>query len=147
MTRYLFITLVLLVSSAQALEQNYFKPENYDLPKRELSIIVTDEGYYPVKPTVFAGEKIRLYITSTKSDPSCFIVKDKEVYVGAHKGEISEAEVVFNRPGVYETYCPAGQLRGKIIVLEHPKIKQKEIERKLASINKKKVKIWRPKDE
>ena len=143
----IFFIHLLLVLKVQALESNYFLDKKFETPRRELSIIVSKEGYYPQKPTVYVGEKIHLYVTSTINTPSCFIIKNKDVYVAAQMGEINEAEVVFTKPGIYESYCPAGQKRGKIVVLEHPAKRKARVARQLASKKDKKVKIWRPKDE
>ena len=96
---------------------------------------------------LFQIKKIHFYITSSHDEPSCFIIKDKEVYAAAKKGEISEAVVLFANPGIYETYCPAGKLKGEIVVLEHPRVKKERQRRSLASKSNKIIKVWRPKDD
>lgn len=130
-----------------ALEQNYFLKKEQEHPVRDISIIATDEGYYPKKPVVFVGEKVRFFVTSTTKMPTCFILKDKEVYLEAKKGEISEGHAFFNKPGVFEFVCPAGGYKGNLVVLEHPRDSRERIKRELASQRSKKVKVWRPKDE
>ncbi|EQC52325.1 cupredoxin domain-containing protein [Bacteriovorax sp. DB6_IX] len=143
-----FLTFAFLMSaSVLGLEKNYFKGENYEQPKREISIISSDSGYYPKAPTVFVGEQVRVFVTSTTNKPTCMIVKDQEFYVEAKQGEMSEGVLYFDKSGIHEFYCPASGHKGKIVVLEHPDRKKERIRRELASERKKKVKIWRPRDE
>lgn len=97
--------------------------EEPKLPTREVSIIVTKEGYYPKSISVFEGEKIKFYVTSTVEDPNCVIVQDHKVFVSANKGKVTEAEAVFNLPGEFAFYCPSSKNDGKIVVLK--KITQK----------------------
>lgn len=130
-----------------ALEQNYFNEESYDKPKRSVSIIVSDTGYFPKRPIVFVGEKVDIFVTSTTGKPSCLILKGKEVYLEAQKGELSKGEVFFQNSGSYEFFCPATGHKGEFVVLEHPRDKRERIRRELASKRAKKVKIWRPRDE
>ena len=139
--------LISLAFSTYALEKNYFQGENYENPRREISIISSDSGYYPKRPTVFVGEKVRIFVTSTTDKPTCMIVKGHEFYVEAKKGEMSEGELYFNRSGIHDFYCPASGHKGQIVVLEHPDRKKARIRREMASERKKRVKIWRPRDE
>ena len=50
-------------------------------PTREISIIVTKEGYYPKSLSVFEGEKVKFYVTSTLDEPHCMIVEGPEAPV------------------------------------------------------------------
>ena len=89
-----------------ALEQTYYNGKILPTASRDLSIIVTDEGYYPQNPTAFVGEKVRIFVTSTTDKPSCLILRNKEVFLEAKKGELSEGEVFLDRVGDIEIYCP-----------------------------------------
>jgi len=40
--------------------------------QREVSVIVTAEGYYPKSLTVFQGESVKFYVTSTVEAPDWF---------------------------------------------------------------------------
>ncbi|OUR94051.1 hypothetical protein A9Q84_18230 [Halobacteriovorax marinus] len=142
----IWIYLTLLVSlNSLALEQTHFKARKFDSPEREQSIIVSSEGYYPKVVHVYSGEKVKFFITSTGSRPSCFTIPKKQVFLPASRGEISESTVFFERPGVYEFNCPAGGIKGRIVVQEHPTARRARIKREIAS--EKRVKIWRPRDE
>lgn len=87
-------------------------------PLREVSIIFSDEGYYPKSISVFAGEKVRFFITSTSEKPHCFIVESHKLFLSATKGKIAEGEVTFDRPGSFSFYCPSSTNDGRVVVLE-----------------------------
>ena len=130
-----------------ALEQSYFLAQTHEVPKRDVSIIASANGFYPKRPVAFVGEKISLYVTSTTDRPSCLIVKGRDVYLEAQRGEVSIAQVYFKSSGIYEFFCPASGHKGEFVILEHPRDKRERINRELASKADKKVKVWRPKDE
>lgn len=126
-----------------ALEETFALAKNYDVPHRDKSVIVTNEGYYPKAMSAFVGEKVRFFVTSTTKKKECFILRDTNVFLSAVKGQVSEAEYVFNEPGIYEYYCPTGQLRGSLTILEKPK---QNDGRELAS-DESVVKVWMPREE
>lgn len=128
-------------------ENNYFNAKNTDQPVREISIIITDTGYYPAKPMGFVGEKVKLFVTSTTSNPTCLILKNKDVFLEAKKGKVTEAEIYLEQEGEIEMYCPAGGHKSKFVVLEHPSKKSERISRQIAQERAKNLKVWRPKDE
>lgn len=124
-------------------ETPIFKRQKYSSPIREVSIIVTDEGFYPSKFSVHKGERVRFFVTSTTEDKQCFILKGQEFFLAAQKGRISEGMISFDDKGVVEFYCPTHKEKGRITVLERSK-KRKVLQRSIAS---KKVRAWTPKDE
>lgn len=132
--------LSLMLGSASALELS--------LPERNYSIISTPEGFYPQKLALFAGEKVRLFLTSTTKLNSCFIMDSKNIFLGIENGKVTEFDIYFDRPGEHRFYCPTGKIEGKFIVLETPvrKLnKQEKRKREIASEHKKSgVKIWMP---
>tara|TARA_R110002072_G_scaffold64203_9_gene160006 strand:- start:54036 stop:54422 length:387 start_codon:yes stop_codon:yes gene_type:complete len=125
-----------------ALEETFIQSKKYEIPMREQGIIVTNEGYYPKSISIFEGEKIRFFITSTMNEKSCFMIPEKEIFISAQKGLLSEAEAVFNKAGTYKFYCPTGKIKGQIVVLKK-KAKTKKARRKIASES---VMIWMPKE-
>lgn len=128
-----------------ALEEGpYGLKRSYELPTREVSIIVTDEGFYPSKVSVFKGEKVKFFITSTSENKNCFILKGKDLFLSAEKGNVSEGVVFFDETARIEFYCPTSQEKGHLTVLERPGDKARRIQRELAS---EKVKVWMPKEE
>lgn len=108
------------------------------LPTREVSIIVTKEGYYPKSVSVFEGEKIKFFVTSTVEEPNCLIVESHKVFMAANKGKVTEAEAVFDKPGDFAFYCPSSKIDGKIVV-----IKKAVPKREVASEG---PSVWMPKE-
>ena len=110
-------------------------------PRREISVIVTKEGYYPKTLSVFEGEEIKFYVTSTIEAPSCLIVESHKVFMAANKGKVSEAEAHFDKAGEYAFYCPSSKNDGKIIVL-----KKASPVREIAAEKSKDSMLWTPKE-
>ncbi len=136
------------VTNSQGLEYRFAKGKTFDVPTRELSIIATEEGYYPQSFSVFVGEKIRFFLTTTSNIPSCLIIREKEFYLAGTKGNVSEGVVYFEKPGSYQFYCPTNKIKGRLSVIKRPKTAEEVIQarkRKVASESK--IKIWYPKDE
>lgn len=129
---------------AWALEETYFQGEKFDIPMREQALIITNEGYYPNRISIFRGEKVKFFITSLTDEPACFVMPDKSVYATATKGKMSETETMFDKVGTYVYQCPHSKYQGRIVVLERPSEAQERKRRGLASEN---VKVWKPKDE
>lgn len=129
-----------------ALEEGPFsKTRRFDLPIREQSIIVTDEGFYPKSISVFKGEQVRFFVTSTSDNKGCFILKGKDLFLAAEKGKVSEGLVYFEKPQSVEFYCPTLPSKGRLTVLERPKDKkQQRAQRTMAS---EKIRIWMPREE
>lgn len=113
----------------------------YKNPKREVSVILTDEGYFPENIVVFKDEKVNFFITSTSEEMGCFIVDKHQVFVGAKKGKITKAEATFSNSGVYKVYCPTSKYVGQVTVLEKKSEKPK---REVAS--SKVSREWMPKE-
>ncbi len=111
------------------------------LPNREVSIIVTKEGYYPKSVSVFEGERVKFYVTSTVEGPDCLIVESHKVFMAANKGKVSEAEAVFDKAGQFAFYCPSSKNDGKIVVLRKSAPK-----REIASERKTEGSQWTPKE-
>lgn len=110
-------------------------------PTREVAIIVTKEGYYPKALSVFEGERIKFYVTSTVEDPHCLIVESHKVFLAANKGKVTEAEAVFDKAGEFAFYCPSSKNDGKIVVL-----KKMKTSREIASEKKNDPMLWTPKE-
>lgn len=127
----LFLTIPFLVHAMDAA-----KPQ----PTREISIIVTKEGYYPRSLSVFEGEKVKFYVTSTLDEPHCMIVEGHKVFLAANKGKVTEAEATFDKPGEFAFYCPSAKSDGKIVV-----IKKVMPKREIAS-ERSQGSMWTPKE-
>ena len=110
-------------------------------PTREISIIVTKEGYYPKSLSVFEGEKVKFYVTSTLDEPHCMIVEGHKVFVAANKGKVTEAEATFEKAGEFAFYCPSSKSDGKIVVM-----KKAVPKREIASEKSNEGMLWTPKE-
>lgn len=110
-------------------------------PLREVAVIVTQEGYYPKSISVFEGEKVKFYVTSTVEAPDCLIVESHKVFMAANKGKVTEAEAVFDKAGEFAFYCPSSKNDGKVVVLKKPQAKKREI-----ASEKNDSMVWTPKE-
>ena len=131
----LMLFLLLISLSALAAEAQKISPT------REVAIIVTKEGYYPKSISVFEGEKIKFYVTSTVEEPNCMIVEAHKVFLAASKGKITEGEAVFNKAGEFAFYCPSSKNDGKVVVL-----KKQTPKREIASDKNHEGMLWTPKE-
>lgn len=107
---------------------------------REVAVIVTKEGYYPKSLSVFEGEKVKFYVTSTVEEPHCLIVESHKVFLAANKGKVTEAEAVFDKAGDYAFYCPSSKNDGKIVVLKKAMPKREVASEKADGM------LWTPKE-
>ena len=121
----------------------------FNTPLREHSIIATKNGYFPDHISIFEGEKLRIFFTSTSEISSCLKVREKTLFLSAKKGTIAEGEIIFNSAGVFEYYCPAGNLKGTITVLRKTGSSSSFSGqgRTIQSVQEKKKRQWRPRDE
>jgi plastocyanin len=110
-------------------------------PTREVAIIVTKEGYYPKSISVFEGERVKFFVTSTVEEPNCMIVEAHKVFLAANKGKITEGEAVFDKTGEFAFYCPSSKNDGKVVVL-----KKQTPKREVASEKGHKGMVWTPKE-
>jgi len=108
---------------------------------REIAVIVTKEGYYPKSISVFEGEKVKFFVTSTVEEPNCMIVEAHKVFLAANKGKIAETEVTFDKAGEFAFYCPSSKNDGKVVVLR--KLAPK---RDIASQQSEEELLWKPKE-
>lgn len=121
--------------------------KKFDVPLREVAVIISKEGYYPKTLSVFAGEKVRFFVTSVSHETSCLIINGKNIAVTSAPGKIVEAEAFFDRPGEFSFHCPAGKIFGTLSVLARPKKKEEMPAPKRNIASGTEVKVWRPKDE
>lgn len=143
MKTLLLTNLLVFLSFTHSVEaKSPFEEKTFDIPVREISIIATDDGFYPNKVMAFTGEKVRFFITSTSGQKQCFILQKHDVFVAAEKGKVNEAHIELENAGRYKFYCPSTTFTGHLTVFE--KFKQEDgFERAPASV---KPKYWMPRD-
>ncbi len=117
---------------------SYFKG-----PKRQHSVIISEQGYFPKSISIFEGETIDFYITSIDGEAGCMVINEVNLFASARKGQIVRASAHFKSKGNYKYYCPATNATGTVVVL--PKQEKKPM-RKIASEVTKGPSHWMPKD-
>jgi len=141
------ILLAIFVSSFSSFAKEPFAPKNFERPTREISIIVSNEGYYPKRISAFVGESIRFFVTSTSDQKNCLLLQNHKVFMAAQKGEVTEGHAFLDKPGKFKFYCPANKKEGTLTVLEKVKpieeVKEIEELRKPASVS---PGYWTPRD-
>ncbi len=135
------VILILLFLSTSVFAVD-FDERYFDRPMREVSVIVTDSGFFPDQMMAFEGEKIKFYITSTAGKNQCFVLQKHEVFIAAEKGLINEGEVTLDNAGKFKFYCPSFKYQGWLTVIEKGKPKE---QRKPASVEEK-PNYWLPRD-
>ena len=135
-----------IVFAKKDLIEKDFQGKTFKKPLRELSVIITDDGYYPNKMLAYVGERVRFFVTSTSKKGQCFILQKHEVFISAEKGQLNELDVVLDNPGKYRFYCPSNKNFGHLTVLEKD-TDNKIVERDIASKGKSdKSDYWTPRD-
>ncbi|MCB9062905.1 MAG: hypothetical protein H6622_15390 [Halobacteriovoraceae bacterium] len=116
--------------------------KHFSHPKREVSVIIGPESYYPNKFLFYKNEEVTFYFTSINSIASCVLFPKYQLYLGVKKNEIIEQKIVFDEEGIIEFYCPTGNIKSQITVIEHPELtRERERKRELAGQKKK---VWMP---
>ena len=127
--------------------QNLGVTEYFSSGKRSFSIISTAEGYYPEKLTAFVGEELSLFFTNTQKRPNCMVIPEKNVFLAAARGSISESKVTFDAPGKFVFYCPSHSGQGEITILPRTDLEAEKKKRSIASVNEEDSGPWIPRDE
>lgn len=137
------LVFICFISTVLYAEEDGFKKKVFKEPLREISVIVTDEGYYPNRIMAFEGERVRFYVTSTSKKGQCFILKNHEIFVSAEKGQVNEVEFIAEKTGRFKFYCPSAKFQGHLTVFEKADKVKEEVKRKVAS---EKPSYWLPRD-
>ena len=144
--KYLLFIMTFFTGFSTASENDPFAAKSFEWPLREVAVIASSEGFYPRTISAFKGEKIRFYLTNTSHEDSCFMINSKEVFLPVKRGELTVVEVEFSREERVEFHCPAGNLKGSVTVLEHPKERALRLQkREVASDSRER--IWMPREE
>lgn len=120
-----------------------FDEKYYEQPVREVSIIVSDTGFFPDQMMAFEGEKIKFFITSTSKKSQCMVLQKHELFMAAEKGVVNEAEVTVDHPGKFRFYCPSFGHEGWLTVFKKGEVEET---RKPANVEEEKPKYWLPRD-
>ena len=74
-------------------------------PVREHSIIITSSGFVPKHLSLFEGETLRIFLTTTEERQGCLIIPALDIFLGTSPGKVSSTEVTFTSAGRYDYYC------------------------------------------
>jgi hypothetical protein len=121
-----------------------FEEKEFKTPLREISIIATDDGFYPNKAIAYKGEKVKFFVTSTTDSGQCFVLQKHEVFVAAEKGKVHESEVILDNAGRFKFYCPANKSHGYLTVFEKFSVEEKPSPAR--GIASEKPTYWMPRD-
>jgi len=139
----LFLTVASLASAGDVPLGKKFRGKVFKNPLREISIIVTDDGFYPNKIMAHEGEVLRFFVTSTSKKAQCFVLQKHDVFIAAETGVINEIEIEIKKPGRFKFYCPSSKFLGYLTVIEKSLEDTEQARRDIAS---KKHNYWMPRD-
>ena len=74
----ILLSMLIVVKSAIAVE---LKEKVFKHPTREVSVIVTEDGYYPNRIMAFEGEKIRFFVTATSKKNFCLVLELSLIHI------------------------------------------------------------------
>ncbi len=135
--------IIFVLMFSVTVQADVFKEKSFKRPTREVSIIITEDGFYPNKVMAFQGEKVRFFVTSTVDDSQCFLLQKHEVFLSAEKGKVNEGETLLDHAGRFKFYCPSSKFEGYLTVFEKFKAEAKQ-KRDIASDSK--PNYWLPRD-
>lgn len=142
MKRFAIVLFSIFISS-NLWAQDQFSKKLYKNPVRELSIIVTDDGFFPSRIMAFKGERVKFFITSTSKKKQCFILQKHDVFLSVENGQVNEGSVLLDHAGRFKFYCPASEVKGYLTVFEKSNIESEQSARTPAST---KPNYWLPRD-
>ncbi len=105
-----------VLQSAMSADYDHHSFSQFKVPKRQQSVIVSSEGYYPEVITAFAGEEIELFVTSTEKK-SCLSIEGIDFHVLAEPGKVNSKKVTVSSEGRYRIHCPGMSLQASLVVL------------------------------
>lgn len=85
---------------------------------QEVSIIVSDYGYFPSKIFVTQNIPVKLYLSTPSSGTLCFIVDVWGLRKGIAPGKVEEVVFIPEQAGEFRFYCPVKSIEGRIAVRE-----------------------------
>ncbi len=87
---------------------------------QEVSVIVSDHGYFPNRIFVTQNIPVRVYLTTPSKSTLCFMIDNWSVKKGITPGKVEEVNFVPDRAGNYRFYCPVKSIEGTLTVREAP---------------------------
>lgn len=91
---------------------------------QEVSLIVSDYGYFPNRIFVTQNVPVKIYLTTPSKITMCFMLDTWGLRKGILPGKVEEISFVPEAPGNYRFYCPVKSIEGTLTVREAPVAEQ-----------------------
>lgn len=85
---------------------------------QEVSVIVSDLGYFPRTFFVTRNVPVRLYVTGASRQSLCFMMEPFNVMRQVRTNDVTEIVFTPNSSGQYRFHCPVNNLEGTMVVRE-----------------------------
>lgn len=85
---------------------------------QEISLIVSDYGYFPNRIFVTQNVPVKIYLTTPSKATMCFMLDPWGLKKGVSPGKIEEISFVPETPGNFRFYCPVKSISGTLTVRE-----------------------------
>ncbi len=85
---------------------------------QEVSLIVSDYGYFPNRIFVTQNVPVKIYLTTPSKVTMCFMLDTWGLRKGILPGKVEEITFVPQAPGNYRFYCPVKSIEGTLTVRE-----------------------------
>ncbi len=85
---------------------------------QEVSLIVSELGFYPKQLFVIRDLPVQLYVTGASKRSLCILMDAFQVKRQIRSQKVEEISFTPHHPGEYRYYCPVNNTEGKLIVKE-----------------------------
>lgn len=91
---------------------------------QEISLIVSDYGYFPNRVFVTQNVPVKIYMTTPSKHTLCFMLDNMGVKKGITPGKVEEITFTPSQAGNFRFYCPVKSIEGTLTVREAPLAEQ-----------------------
>lgn len=91
---------------------------------QEVSLIVSDYGYFPNRIFVTQNVPVKIYMTTPSKNTLCFMLDSWGLKKGINPGKVEEITFTPSSAGNYRFYCPVKSIEGTLTVREAPLAEQ-----------------------
>lgn len=99
-------------------------PQSSRVGVQEISVIVSDYGYFPNRVFVTQNVPVKIYMSTPSKNTLCFMIDSWGVKKGISPGKVEEVEFTPSSAGNFRFYCPVKSIEGTITVREAPLAEQ-----------------------
>lgn len=91
---------------------------------QEISLIVSDYGYFPNRVFVTQNVPVKIYMTTPSKNTLCFMLDNMGLKKGITPGKVEEITFTPGQAGNFRFYCPVKSIEGTLTVREAPLAEQ-----------------------